>query len=167
MHFPYILRINRPEIKRRRTTVMNQAIEEFTRSKAIAVVGVSTSGRKFGNSAYKELAARGYQVYAVHPTAKEIDGVRCYPNLTALKGVVDGVLVSVPPARALGVVREAGALGLRNVWLQKGAESAEVLDAAGQLALNVVSRKCVLMYAPPVRSVHAFHRAIMRLFGRL
>ena len=146
---------------------MDQAIQDFVTGKRIAVVGVSRDKTKFGNAAFTELAARGYQVFAVHPTAQEVAGARCYPNLTALQGQVDGALVIVSPQQAVPVLREAAAIGLKNVWLQQGAESPEALALARDLGLNLVARKCVLMYAPPVRSFHAWHRVFAKLFGQL
>lgn len=77
------------------------------------------------------------------------------------------MLVVVPPQPAVGVLREAAAAGLKNVWLQQGAESAEGLRLARELGLNLVAGKCVLMYAPPVRGFHGWHRAFARLFGKL
>ena len=145
---------------------MDQAIQDFINGKRIAVVGVSRDKEKFGNTAFTELAARGYQVFAVHPTAQEIGGAPCYPNLTALRGQVDGALVVVSSGQAAPVLREAAAIGLRNVWLQQGAESPEVLALARDLELNLVAKKCVLMYALPVRSFHAWHRFFARLFGQ-
>lgn len=146
---------------------MNQAIQNFISGKRIAVVGVSRNKEKFGGMVFTELAARGYQVFPVHPTAQEISGVPCYPNLTALRGQVDGALVAVPSQQAVPVLREAAAIGLKNVWLQQGAESPEALVAARDLGLNLVANKCVLMYAPPVRSFHAWHRLFARLSGKL
>jgi predicted CoA-binding protein len=146
---------------------MDQAIQDFVNGKRIAVVGVSRDEKKFGNTAFTELAARGYQVFAVHPTAQEVAGARCYPNLAALRGQVDGALVIVSPQQAVSVLREAAAIGLKNVWLQQGAESPEALALARDLGLNLVARKCVLMYAPPVRSFHAWHRVFAKLFGQL
>ena len=146
---------------------MDPAIQDFVNGKRIAVVGVSRSQGKFGNRAFAELAGRGYQVFAVHPTAREIAGAPCYPNLTALRGQVDGALVVVPPEQAVHVLREAAAIGLKNVWLQQGAESPEALALARELGLYLVAKKCVLMYAPPVRSFHGWHRAFVRLIGQL
>jgi hypothetical protein len=146
---------------------MNQAAQDFVNGKRVAIVGVSRHGKKFGNAALAELTTRGYEVFAVHPTATEINGIQCHPNLAALRGQVEGVLVVVPPLQALAVLREAAASGLKNVWLQQGAESPEALALARDLGLNLVAKKCVLMYAPPVRSFHGWHRALARLFGRL
>jgi predicted CoA-binding protein len=147
-------------------TNVDQAIQDFINGKRIAIVGVSRDGDKFGNTAFAELAARGYQVIAVHPTAQEIAGTPCYPNLAALRGQVDGVLVVVSPQQAMSVLREAATAGLKNVWLQQGAESPEALALARDLKLNLVAKKCVLMYAPPVRSFHTWHRVFAKLLGQ-
>ena len=146
---------------------MDRLIEEFVQGKRLAIVGLSRSGKKFGNIAYKELRTRGYTLYPVHPQAQEVDGARCYPNLAALPDKVDGVLVSVPPQKAKAVLQEAATAGIKNVWLQQGSESGEVIALAKQLGLNVVSGKCILMYAPPVRGAHGLHRFVVKLIGQL
>ncbi|MFZ5807994.1 MAG: CoA-binding protein [Chloroflexota bacterium] len=146
---------------------MQSSIQDFINSKRLAVVGVSRGGKKFGNMALTELAGRGYQVFAVHPSAQEINGVKCYPDLKSLQGQVEGVLVSVSPQQGCDVLREAAEAKIKNVWLQQGAESPQALALAEELGLNLVTQKCILMYAPPVRSVHRWHRAIMKLFGKL
>jgi hypothetical protein len=150
---------------------MDKYIETFVQGKRLAVVGASRTGsgknKKFGNIAVKELKERGYQVFLIHPEAQEIDGERCYPNLSAVQGKVDGVLVSVPPKRAMNVLKEAAEAGIKNIWLQQGAESTEVISQARQLGLSVISGKCILMYAPPVRGAHGMHRFVMKLIGQL
>jgi|YelNatPaOPRAMG01_1025707.scaffolds.fasta_scaffold00304_19 predicted CoA-binding protein len=142
-------------------------INEFINCKRIAIVGFSRNRHKFGNSAFSELKKRGYQVFAVHPTAKVINGEQCYPNLTSLQNKVDGVFISIKPEKVDLVLNEAASVGIKNIWLQKGAESKENLKTAERLGLNLVYNKCILMYAPPVESVHKWHRTISKLFGRL
>ena len=146
---------------------MNQAIQDFIDCKNIAVVGVSRNASKFGNLAYKELKERGYQVYAVNPAMKEFQGDPCYPDLAALQGKVDSVLLSVHPDQGKAVLEEANRLGIKNVWIQQQADSAALLENGRQLGLNLVSGKCILMYAPPVRSFHKFHRIFNQMFGKL
>ena len=146
---------------------MNPLIEQFVSSKRIAVVGMSRSGKKFGNMAAKELKAKGYEIFAVHPEAAEIDGFTCSPNLQSLTGKIDGVWISIPPKNVSLVLEEAAQIGLKNIWLQQGAWSAEVQQTIDQLNLPVVSKKCIMMYAPPVKSVHKFHRTIVGIFGGL
>lgn len=146
---------------------MNQEIKDFVASKRVAVVGVSRHEKKFGSTIYTELKARGYQVYAVNPAVQEIMGDKCYPNLAALQGQVDGAVICISPKAVDPVLREAAAIGLRNVWLQWGADTPETVKLGRDLGLNLVSGKCILMYAEPVRSFHSFHRFFVKLFGKL
>jgi predicted CoA-binding protein len=145
---------------------MNQAIEEFIAGKHIALVGASQNPKKFGTTLFTELRGRGYQVELIHPTAKEIAGQSCYPSLAALPGKVDSVLVCVKPAQVEDVLRQAANAGVKRVWLQQGAESPAALRLANELGLTVVSGKCILMYAPPVKSFHSFHRFFVKLTGQ-
>lgn len=124
---------------------MEQAVHDFIDGERIALVGMSRSGKKFGNMAAKELEERGYQVYPVHPEAEQIDGEKCYESLASLPEGVDGVLVVVPPERASQVMKDAAQSGVHNVWLQQGAESPEVLELGEELDLNLVSNKCIFM----------------------
>jgi hypothetical protein len=84
-----------------------------------------------------------------------------------LSGKVDGVWISIPPKNVPPVLEEAAQIGLKNIWLQQGAWSADVQQTIDQLGLPVVTKKCIMMYAPPVKSVHKFHRTIKGIFGRL
>ena len=153
--------------KFRKVKKMNQSIQDFINCKNIAVVGVSRDVNKFGNLAYKELKERGYQVYAVNPAIQEYQGAPCYADLSPLQGKVDGVLVTVRPDRGMEVLEQASNLGIKNVWVQQQADTPELLENGRKLGLNIVTGKCILMYAPPVRSFHRWHRALMRLFGQL
>ena len=146
---------------------MNPLIDNFISSKRIAVVGMSRTGKKFGNIVGKELKSKGFEIYPIHPEVQEIDGMTCYPDLKSLEGKVDSVWISISPQRVPEVLEEAAGIGLKNIWLQQGAWSKEVQQSIDQLGLPVVSKKCILMYAPPVHSVHKFHRTIKGIFGGL
>ncbi|NCQ16847.1 MAG: CoA-binding protein [Ignavibacteria bacterium] len=145
---------------------MKQAIQDFIKHKKIALIGLSHKKNKFGNYAYKELTARGYSLYPIHPTEKEIDGIRCYPNFPSINEKIDGVFVSVSGGKIIPILREIASAGIRNVWLQQGCESPESIEEAKGLGINLVSKKCILMYAEPVKSFHKFHRVISNLFTR-
>lgn len=146
---------------------MDAKIQNFIECKRLAVVGVSRSNTKFGNTAYRELKQRGYEVYAVNPALQKFDDDPCYPNLEAVKDKVDGVVVIVTPAQGVEVLKQAAAAGIRNVWIQQMGDSPELLQTGQQLGLQMVNGKCILMYAQPVGSFHAWHRGFMRLIGRL
>src|SRR5436190_12285881 len=148
------------------TTTSRDAINRFIAQPAIAVVGVSRSGKKFGNLACRELSAKGYRIYPIHPSAQVIDGVRCYARLADLPEPVDAALVVVPSAQALPVVREAAAAGIHHVWLPQGAESVDVLKACHDLGLTFIWGECILMYAHPT-GYHKAHRWLWRMLGKV
>jgi len=143
-------------------------IQPFITNRQIAIVGASRSNKyKFGNMAASELKRRGYEVFLVHPQAKEINGEPTYRNLDALKGRVHNVLVSLPASKGENVLRDAAGAGMRSVWIQQGGESPELTELGEELHLNLITGKCILMYAEPVRGFHTIHRFFAKLSGRL
>lgn len=146
---------------------MEQAIKDFTQLKRLAVVGVSRDAKKFGNTIYSELKNRGYQVFGVNRSPHDVAGEKCYPNLSVLRGMIDGIVVCVSPHEVEPLLREAEGTGVHHVWLQQGAESHEAVMLGKTLGLNVIAGKCVLMYAEPVRSFHRFHRFFAKLLRKL
>jgi predicted CoA-binding protein len=142
------------------------AVEDFLAQQTLAVVGVSREGKKFGNTAYKELKAKGYQVFPVHPHVDAIDGARCYPGLSALPEPVGGVLIVVPPHETEKVVRDAAAAGIRRVWMQQGAGSQAAIQFCEEQGISAIHGECILMFADPA-SFHRLHRWIWGLLGKL
>ena len=143
---------------------MTAAIQSFIAEPALAIVGVSRSGRGFGNAAVRTLTEKGYRVYPIHPVLPRVNGIPCFRSFADLPERVNGVLVVVPPAQAVGVVRDAAAAGIRRVWLQQGAESPWVLRVCADFGLEAVSGECILMYTKPA-GVHRFHRWIHAVFA--
>jgi len=152
----------RPE--ERMTTA--HAIESFLAHPAIAIVGVSRSGHKFGNSACRVLQEKGYRVYPINRNTATVDGMRCYPRLSALPEHVDAILVVVPPREAVVVIQQAAGAGVHHVWLQQGAESSEAVALAERFGIEVVAGECILMFAKPT-GIHKMHRSIRALLGTL
>jgi predicted CoA-binding protein len=134
-------------------------IEAFVAQPALALLGASRTGKKFGNVALRELRSHGYRVYPVHPVADMIDDARCFRSLALLPEPVGGVVISLPPEQAVAAVRDAAAAGIGRVWLQQGAASTYVVDVCRELGVEAVIDKCILMFAAP-RGVHRAHRWI-------
>jgi hypothetical protein len=143
------------------------AMREFLAQPALAVVGLSRGGRKFGNLAYRDLKKKGYRLYAVHPRADVLEGDAVFRDLHSLPEPVGGVLIVVPPEQAQAVVEQAGAAGIRRVWLQQGAESPEVLRRCRELGLQTIHGECILMFAQPAGFVHRAHRWAWSALGRI
>lgn len=67
-----------------------ETIEGFLSNKNLAVAGVSKSGRKFGNTLFRELKAKRYRVHPVNPNAESVEGQQCYHSLKELPEEVKG-----------------------------------------------------------------------------
>ena len=88
------------------------AVNEFIAQKKLAVVGVSRSGSKFGNMAFKALKGNGYELFPIHPVAETLEGVNAYPNLKSVPEPLGGLLIIVPPAQTERIVQEAKSAGI-------------------------------------------------------
>jgi len=145
---------------------MDSKIQEFLQAKRLAVVGVSRSNQKFGSTIYTELKTRGYEVFGVNPNTDTIMGDKCYASLGDLAGKVDGVVICVPPQKAISALRDAAAAGMTRIWMQQGSSNLETGKVARELGVSPVEGKCILMYAGEVKSIHAFHKFFAKLFGQ-
>ncbi len=64
--------------------ITKASVENFLSQKNIAVVGVSRNTKNFGNTIYRSLKKKGYNVYPINPNAEKIEGDKCYPDLHSL-----------------------------------------------------------------------------------
>ena len=63
-----------------------------------------------------------------------------------MPGDIDAVSIITPPAVTEKIVAQALALGIKNIWLQPGAESAAAIAAAEAAGANVIGGgPCVLV----------------------
>ena len=140
-------------------------VEDFISQKTLAIVGVSRGGQKFGNMADRELKAKGYKLYPIHPTAETLEGDRAYADFKSLPEKVGGVLIVVPPAQTEKVVREAAAAGITRVWMQQGSESEAAVKFCQENGIAEVHGECILMYAGH-SGFHKFHGWLWKILGK-
>lgn len=120
-------------------------LEEIMLKKKIwAVVGANENPQKYGNMIYKKLKAHGYTVYPVNPKREEVDGEKCYPDLSSLPQKPDVIDMVVSPQRGMPVIEEAAKLGIKYIWLQPGTYDEELLALIDRLGLQAV-QACVLV----------------------
>jgi predicted CoA-binding protein len=144
-----------------------QAVNDFLSQKTIALIGVSRSGKKMGNSILRALHTNGYRVLPVHPAVPAIEGVPCYPALAALPEPVENLLVVVPPQQTAALLPEAHSAGVSRVWMQQGSSSPAALNFCSQHGITAVHGECILMYLPQGPAIHRVHRWLRELFGRM
>lgn len=144
---------------------MNDQIKTFLAAEAFAIIGVSRSKNKFGNTIFREMRKKGFDLHPVHPELTTIDGVKCVKEIAGLPDNTGSAIIVVHPEEAVNILAQCHARGINNVWLQQGAESDEAIAFAKDHSMNLVHGKCVLMFTEPVRSIHAVHRWFSKVTG--
>jgi predicted CoA-binding protein len=148
-----------------------EAARAFLAHRRIAVVGVSRDPTQPANFNFRKLRRAGFEVFAVNPRAREVEGTPCHPDLRSIPGGVEAVLVFTPAAGAEAVVRECADLGIRHVWLHRSLGPGSTSEAAVRLGrergLTVIPGGCPAMFAPPVDLGHRCLRWILGLTGSL
>lgn len=138
------------------------AIDEFLGHKKLALIRLSKNTLVHGVRMDDELRPKGYEVSVVY-----LDDSTGGPKVSSAKDKVEGVIIAVPKAQAERAVREAVEAKIPRIWLQAGSETPEAIALCEKSKTPVVSGSCVLMYAEPVSSFHAFHRWLWKVFGLL
>lgn len=118
----------------------------------IAVVGATDNPSKFGYAIYRELKRKGFRVFPVNPGRSTVDGDCCYPKLGALPERPDIVNLVIPPEEALDVLRECRDLKLLKVWLQPGAENAEIMEFLDANGFDYLAQTCIMVKTHPLRA---------------
>jgi uncharacterized protein len=142
------------------------SIKKFFDSPAYAVIGASADKRKFGNVVFRTMKEKGFTVYPVNPSHKEIEGTPCVASVADLPDTVKSVVTVVPPPVTEQCIADCKAKGIEAVWMQPGSESKRAINDAEKEGLAVISPDCILMFIEPVESFHALHRFITKLLGK-
>ncbi|MBN2522162.1 MAG: CoA-binding protein [Bacteroidales bacterium] len=147
--------------------ILKKQINDFFQCKNIALAGVSRNKKKFGYISYKSLVEKGYNIYPVNPNTQEIDGRKCYQDISDLPPEVDGVIIMTPKQHTDKILRQAFGKGIKNIWVQQMSETKETIQIAEEFQHDIITGKCIFMFAEPVSGVHKFHRTLVKIFGGL
>ncbi len=105
----------RAELRDRLATA--NSLDPLLKPTSIAVIGASRDSDAVGSLVFKHILESNFTgtVYPVNSQAASIQGVRTYPSLQSLPEHPDLLVVAVPAANVLDVVREGAALGAKGV----------------------------------------------------
>jgi len=105
----------------------------------VAILGASTSRAKYGNRAVRAFALRGWEVFPIHPCATAVEGLKAFASLRDVPvAELDRISVYLPPAVSLRLLDDLAHRPAREIWLNPGADSPELVAQARQRGLNVV-----------------------------
>lgn len=138
-------RFYRPELN---SVLQNDNEKESTmniKNQHIALVGVSSDPDKYGYKIFTDLIKNGYQVTGVNPKTPIVEGQQTVATLAEVKKPIDLVIIVTPPQVSIEVIKQANKLGIKNIWLQPGAESEAAIELAKELGINLTYNACFMM----------------------
>lgn len=124
-----------------------------------------------GNAVFDRLVERGYEVFPINPNADKAAGATAYPNLAAVPGGVEAVVIATSPQHALATVKEAVELGIDKVWMHRsidaGSVSADAVAYGREHGVVVIDGGCPLMFDPAADGAHKFMCGFLKLTGKV
>ena len=107
-------------------------------AKTVAVVGASSDRSKFGNKALRAFQAEGHTVIPINPNEREVEGLKTYASVLDVPEPIDMATVYVQPEVALDLLAEFEQKQIPEIWINPGAESAELVAEAKKRKLNII-----------------------------
>jgi len=92
------------------------------------------------------LSTNDKKVYPVNPKEKLIEGLSVIASVSDLPSEVDSISIITPPAVTEKIVEEAIQKGIKNIWMQPGAESDKAIQNCKQHKINIIAGgPCILV----------------------
>ncbi len=121
-------------------------IKKFLDSPAFGVVGASSNREKYGNKVLRCYQQKNRKAWAVNPKEPSVEGAPTVASVADLPSEVQSISIITPPPVTEQVVQQAIAKGIRNVWMQPGAESPKAIETCEKAGVNVIGDgSCVLV----------------------
>jgi len=123
-----------------------EKIRLFLAADSFGVVGASVDRHKYGNKVLRCYQQNGLEVIPVNPGEKLIEGIATVASVSELPDGVQSISVITPPHVTEKVVIEAAAKGIKNIWMQPGAESQAAVKNCLENGINVIADgSCILV----------------------
>ena len=148
--------------------MVEDVIERFKplfEPRTVAVVGASTRGAALPNIFIRRIREFGYtgEIYPIHPSAQEIDGLRAYRGLGDTPQPVDYAYIAIAAAQVAPLLREArGRIRFAQVIssgfgeVDEGKALQEELAAAARDGgMRLIGPNCLGLYTPRGRVTFA------------
>ena len=125
---------------------IQEQIQQFLASPAFGVVGASGNRHKFGNKVLRCFLQHDKNAIPVNPNETEIEGIPCAATINDLPPEVVSISMITPPAVTAQLVPLALDKGIRNIWMQPGAEHHEAVALCRERGINVIADgSCLLV----------------------
>src|SRR6202022_2055328 len=95
---------------------MPHPLDSFFSPESIALIGASRDLEKIPGRLLPMLRKNDYpgQLYPINPNNGVIDGLKCYPSISAVGQPVDLAIVIIPAKGVLGALEQCASAGVKN-----------------------------------------------------
>jgi predicted CoA-binding protein len=137
---------NKPAADKESTMTIQEQIQQFLSSPAFGVVGASINRQKYGNKVLRCYQQNGKEVIPVNANETSIEGLACAATISDLPSHVLSISMITPPAVTAKLVPLAIDKGIKNIWMQPGAEHPDAVALCHERGINVIADgSCVLV----------------------
>jgi len=126
---------------------MTDIKEILSKSKTIAMIGVSKDSTKPSTIVMKYMQKYGYKIIPVNPKAKgeKILGEEVFGNLNEIKIPIDIVDVFRPSKEVLDIAKDTVKIKAKALWLQLGISSVEAKEIVEFNNIDYIENRCTKM----------------------
>lgn len=117
---------------------LDTQIDQFLSASAFGVAGASDDKHKYGHKVLVCYKQHDRKAYPINPNVETVLGEPAYANVSSLPEKVESLSIITPPPVTDKVVDDAIAAGVKNIWMQPGAESPRAISKAKEAGLNVI-----------------------------
>jgi predicted CoA-binding protein len=132
--------------------MLEDALDVLRTYHSFAVIGVSREPGKYGHEVFVSLVAACCTVYPVNPKYTEVDGLPCYPSLSALPQTPEVVILALAPQVTERVVPEAIAAGTKVIWLPPGCFTPAAVEACQKAGVRELHDICPVYVSGALRA---------------
>jgi acyl-CoA synthetase (NDP forming) len=151
-----------------------KTLDHIFKPRTVAIVGASPERGTPRNSIVRVLLQTGFPgtIYLIHPRHREVEGLKCYPDLASLPEVPDLALVITPSQTVSGIIEDCGEKGVpAAVVFSSGFEemeegkalAAELLETANRCGVALLGANCQGAWSIRDKVVLSFGSAALQL----
>lgn len=123
----------------------------FFNPQGVAIIGATTNPAKSGNCIVKNLLS-GYRgpIYPVNPRYETIDGLPCYPSVSAIPDPVDMAIIFIPADQVPDTVKACADRGIKGVMIQSSgfSEAGPVGHVLQQSVIRICRETGIRVWGP-------------------
>lgn len=117
---------------------LDQQIDTFLAAPAFGVAGASDDRHKYGHKVFVCYRNHKRKAYPINPNVETVLGETAFADIGSLPEKVESISIITPPPVTERIVDDAIASGVKNIWMQPGAESRKAVQKAKDAGLNVI-----------------------------